>query len=90
MKTRRRLIYIVLRFAEALLSSFSRFFNAVLFDGSTAQTISSRAWIEGLSDPVWRSRQVFIDRVFFFQPSHCHWSWETEVTNALKTLAQNT
>lgn len=84
-----RAAYVLLRLAECLLSSLSRFGNAALLAGSTHQTISARAYIEGTTDPKWAWRRKFIDTIFFFQADHCHWAWVFEVSNAQKTLDRN-
>ena len=46
-----RAAYILLRFAEMVISSNSRLFNAAVFGGSTHQTTSARAHIDGKTDP---------------------------------------
>ena len=81
-----RPIYILARFAEMLIAAGIRVLNAAVFGGSTHQTTSARAFIDGLTDPKWAMRQRAIDRVFFFQPGHCERAWVAEVANAHKTL----
>jgi len=83
-----RPIYILARFAEMLIAAGSRVLNAAVFGGSTHQTVSARAFIDGQAIPKWAKRRDVIDRVFFFQPGHCEKSWISEVANAHKTLAR--
>jgi hypothetical protein len=83
-----RPIYILARFAEMLIAAGSRVINAAVFGGSTHQTTSARAFIDGITDAKWAKRQRAIDRVFFFQPDHCERAWAAEVTAAHKTLAR--
>jgi hypothetical protein len=71
-----------------LIAAGSRVLNAAVFNGSTHQTLSARAFIEGMSDPKWARRRVVIDSVFWFQQGHCEKSWMAEVANAHKTLAR--
>jgi hypothetical protein len=79
-------LYILARIAEMLGAFLSTILNVVVFSGSTHQTTSSRAYIEGQTDPKWARRRDFIDRVFFIQPDHCGGAWAKEVYNARKTL----
>jgi hypothetical protein len=81
-----RPLYILARIAEMLGAFLSTILNVVVFSGSTHQTTSSRAYIEGQTDPKWARRRDFIDRVFFIQPNHCAGAWAKEVYNARKTL----
>lgn len=81
-----RPIYIVYRLLEALVSVTSRFLNATFFGGSTYQSLSARAFIDGQSSPKWAARRVVIDRLFFFHADHCRKYWEAEVDAARKTL----
>lgn len=81
-----RPIYVILRFGEALFASLSRLLNAGLLGGSTHQTTSARAYIDGQTDPVWLNRRRLIDRLFFLAPNHCERMWEAEVHGAFKTL----
>ena len=81
-----RPIYILARFAEMLIAAGSRVINAAVFGGSTHQTISARAFIDGMSDPKWAKRQRAIDAAFWFQPNHCKTAWMQEVDAARKTL----
>jgi hypothetical protein len=83
-----RPIYILARFAEMLIAAGSRVVNAAVFGGSTHQTTSARAFIDGMADPKWAKRRVVIDRLFWFQQGHCEKSWIAEVANAHKTLAR--
>ena len=83
-----RPIYIIIRLGEATLSVLSRFANAMIFGGSTYQSVSARAWVDGFTDPVWLRRRQRIDAVFriFGQHDHCHKYWMGEVEAARKTL----
>jgi hypothetical protein len=81
-----RPLYVLARIAEMLGAFLSIILNVVVFSGSTHQTTSSRAYIEGQTDPKWARRRDFIDRVFFIQPNHCAGAWAKEVYNARKTL----
>jgi hypothetical protein len=81
-----RPIYIVARFAEMLIAAGSRVLNAAVFGGSTHQTTSARAFIDGMTDPEWARRRDRIDAVFWFTPDHCAGAWAAEVEAAQKTL----
>lgn len=83
-----RPVYIAARLAEALVSAFSRFMNAALLGGSTAQSVSARAYIDGMTDPVWARRRRIINSLFFWQEDHTRSAWESEVANARRTLAR--
>lgn len=83
-----RPFYILLRFAEMLISAGSRLLNAAVFGGSTHQTTSARSYIDGKTDPKWARRRDCIDFVFFYPPCHCKRSWGKEVSDARKTLAR--
>jgi hypothetical protein len=82
-----RPFYILGRLLEMFGSLFSRFINAAFLGGSTHQTTSSRAHIE--TSKGWRRARVAINAAFFWQADHCRMSWETEVSNARKTLDRN-
>jgi len=79
-------IYILARFAEMLIAAGSRVINAAVFGGSTHQTVSARAFIDGQTDPKWAKRQRAIDAVFWFMQDHCEGAWAAEVDAARKTL----
>jgi hypothetical protein len=81
-----RPIYIIARFAEMLIAAGSRVLNAAVFGGSTHQTTSARAFIDGMTSPKWAKRQRAIDTAFWFQPNHCKTAWLQEVDAAQKTL----
>jgi len=83
-----RPIYILARFAEMLIAAGSRVLNAAVFGGSTHQTLSARAFIDGMTSPKWAKRQRAIDTAFWFQTSHCKTAWLQEVDAAHKTLAR--
>jgi hypothetical protein len=83
-----RPIYILARFAEMLIAAGSRVLNAAVFGGSTHQTLSARAFIDGMSSPKWAKRRDIIDTAFWFQPNHCKTAWLQEVDAAQKTLAR--
>lgn len=78
--TPRRLPYALYRLSEMLIAVASRFVNAAILGGSTHQTISARAYVEG-----WAARRI-INRVFFWQGDHCRRAWELEIEHARKTL----
>jgi hypothetical protein len=69
-----------------IAASLSTILNVVVFNGSTHQTTSSRAYIEGQTDPVWAKRRDFIDWVFFLKDDHCAGAWAKQVYNARRTL----
>ncbi|AZB55023.1 hypothetical protein EBL89_06745 [Cereibacter sphaeroides] len=81
--------YIALRFLFDLLACLSRLLNATVFAGSTHQTTSARAYIEGLTDPVWAARRDRIDRLIFWQADHCREQWLYDVERARETLRKN-
>jgi len=81
-----RPFYILARLAEMLISSASRVLNAAVFGGSTHQTTSARAYIDGQTSEVWAKRRNLIDRMFWFMPNHCASAWAAEVDAARKTL----
>ena len=72
-----RPIYVLARFAEMLIAAGSRVLNAAVFGGSTHQTTSARAHIDGKTDPKWARRR---DRIDWFL------AWQNEVDAARKTL----
>lgn len=76
-----RLLYILYRVAEMFISLLSRFINAAFFGGSTHQTTSARAYVEG-----WSARRKLINALFFWEKDHCKKAWEREVEEARKTL----
>lgn len=76
-----RACYILNRVAEMFVSLVSRFINAAFFGGSTHQTTSARAYVEG-----WAVRRKIINGLFFWQDDHCKLSWEMEVAEAKRTL----
>jgi len=76
-----RACYILYRVAEMFVSLLSRFMNAAFFGGSTHQTTSARAYVEG-----WNTRRKLINAIFFWEEDHCRFAWEREVMEAQKTL----
>lgn len=82
----KRTRYILWRIATDLVSLLSRFLNAFLFNGSTAQTLSARSHLEAPASPEWERRRRFINALFFWQPDHCRWAWEAEVERARYVL----
>ena len=77
--------YIVARLGGALLSSVSRFFNAAVLGGSTSESISARSFREP-----WPTAVKWIDTaLWIFERDHCRKAWDTEVSDARKTLARN-
>jgi len=82
-----RAVYILLRFAEMVISSNSRLYNAVIHSGSTHQTTSARAHIDGKTDPKWARRRDRIDWFLaWYEADHCQRAWQNEVDAARKTL----
>ena len=85
----KRFCYILARLFSDLASLFSRGVNAFLFGGSTAQTLSSRAYVEAPYNRFWARKKVFINFVFFWEDDHCRNSWFLEVERAHRTLEMN-
>jgi len=81
-----RPFYILARFVEMFISLGSRIVNAVGYGGSTHQTLSARAYIDGQSSVRWGQRRDFIDILFWFDKEHCKNAWAKEVSDARKTL----
>lgn len=82
----KRVWYIIQRFVFDVVSLVSRFLNATLFNGSTAQTLSARAYVEGLTDKKWKRIGRVINALFFWQENHIKTAWEAEVDRAKYTL----
>lgn len=80
--------YIIWRIGTDIVSLLSRFLNAFVFDGSTAQTLSARSHLEAASSPKWARRKRAINRLFWWQADHCKWAWEQEVDRARYVLAR--
>jgi hypothetical protein len=86
-----RLGYILWRFADDSVSLFSRALNAMVFHGSTAQTLSARCHLEAPKSKVWERRRDWVNWLFFWQTDHCKYAWELEVERAryvLKLLSE--
>lgn len=51
----------------------SQFLNVLVLNGHPDETISGRAWRQGVleHDPSWIRARLIIDRMFFFDPDHC-------------------
>jgi len=81
-----RLAYIPYRLAFDLVSLVSRMINAIVFNGSTAQTLSSRAYIDGRDSRYWQRIGRVINALFFWQENHVKLAWESEVERARYTL----
>ena len=81
LKCYNRSCYILYRVAEMFVSLLSRFINAAFFGGSTHQTTSARAYVEG-----WNTRRKLINALFFWEEDHCRMAWEMEVEEARRTL----
>jgi hypothetical protein len=81
-----RPLYVLSRLLEVIARACSIALNVVAFSGSTRETTSSRAYIDGKTDPVWAKRRDFIDALSFWKPDHCARSHALQVQNALKTL----
>lgn len=78
-----RPLYILWRTGLDVSSIPSRFINAVLLFGSTAQTTSSHAHI----NPKLKYLRKTINALVFWQEDHCAESWKAEVERAIHTLA---
>jgi len=81
-----RAAYVPWRLANDLISLLSRFLNATLFNGSTAQTLSSRSYIDGRDSAFWRGMGKAINGLFFWQEDHIAEAWAAEVERARYTL----
>ena len=77
-----RVLYLPYRLASDIVSLFSRMLNALVFNGSTAQTFSARAYLDGRDSRVWASIGKLINLLFFWQDDHIKSAWETEVARA--------
>lgn len=84
----KRTRYILWRIATDLVSLLSRFLNAFLFDGSTAQTLSARSHLEAATSRAWERRRRLINALFFWQTDHCKLAWEMEVERARYVLSR--
>lgn len=81
-----RAFYLPYRLAFDLVSIASRFLNAIFFCGSTAQTLSARAYIDGEDSLFWRRMGRLINALFFWQDNHIKDAWEMEVERARYVL----
>lgn len=81
-----RLAYIPYRLAFDLVSLFSRMINAIVFGGSTAQTLSARAYVDGQDSVFWQRIGQGINLLFFWQENHIADAWASEVERARYTL----
>jgi len=81
-----RIAYIPYRLAFDLVSLFSRMINAIVFNGSTAQTLSARAYIDGQDSAFWQGMGQGINLLFFWQENHIADAWASEVERARYTL----
>lgn len=81
-----RVLYLPYRVATDLVSLFSRMVNALFFAGSTAQTLSARAYLDGRDSRVWEAIGKVINLLFFWQDDHIKSAWETEVARARYVL----
>lgn len=81
-----RPLYIPYRLITDAISLLSRGINAVFFNGSTAQTLSSRSYIDGRTSRFWRGMGKLINTLFFWQDDHVAASWGAEVERARYTL----
>ena len=82
----KRLAYIPYRLTFDLVSLFSRMLNAIFFGGSTAQTLSARAYIEGQDSVFWERMGQGINLIFFWEENHIADAWAAEVERARYTL----
>jgi len=81
-----RIAYIPYRLAADLVSLFSRMLNAILFNGSTAQTLSARAYVDGQDNVFWQRIGKAINLLFFWEENHIADAWAMEVERARYTL----
>lgn len=81
-----RLFYIPLRLVSDLISIASRGLNAVIFYGSTAQTLSARSYLDGRDSRFWAGMGKLINALFFWQENHVKAAWESEVERARYVL----
>jgi hypothetical protein len=67
--------------------------NVIIFDGGVDETVSGRAWRQGvLQRPrsrFWGRMRRIIDRVFFWQPGHCEASHREDVLFARAILVMS-
>ena len=83
-----RPFHILYKLAHDIISTFSRFINALCFLGDTDQTLSSRTHVE-YKRGRWSYVRMVINSIFFWQKDHCASAWEDEVQGALRTLKVN-
>jgi len=81
-----RIAYIPYRLAYDLLNLFSRMLNAIFFGGSTAQTLSARAYIDAQDSVFWQRIGQAINLIFFWEENHIADAWAAEVERARYTL----
>lgn len=81
-----RALYIPARLGTDFISLLSRGVNATFFNGSTAQTLSSRSYIDGRTSRFWGRMGRLINALFFWQDDHVKTAWEDEVERARYTL----
>lgn len=81
-----RLGYIAYRIISDLVGLASRAANAIIFNGSTAQTLSARAYLDGRDSRFWAGMGRIINALFFWQDNHIKTDWENEVARARYTL----
>lgn len=62
----------------------SQLVNVIVFDGSPDETVSGRAYRQGVLqlDPVWAKRRRWINRLFWWQADHCLLSHQQDVRMA--------
>ena len=85
MKHHPRPVYVIARLGGALLSAVSRFINAAFFSGSTSESLSARSYREPWPVAI----KLINAALWIFERDHCHKAWDTEVSDARKTLARN-
>ena len=71
--------YLIRRLLCDIGSLLTRGANAIFFGGSTAQGLSSRAYLNGRDSEFWRRFGVLINTVFFWQENHIKKAWEDDV-----------
>lgn len=62
----------------------SQMVNVIVFDGSPDETVSGRAYRQGVlqDDPKWARRRRWINRAFWWQTDHCLLSHQQDVKMA--------
>lgn len=59
------------------LIAFDQLLNVIIFNGDPDETLSARSY-RLRETPFWGKMQIFLDRIFFWQKSHCQQCYEWE------------